>query len=384
MPRIVLCMIVKDEAHVIERCLTAVRPYVDAWLLVDTGSSDGTPDIARRALAGLPGELVERPWVDFGHNRSEALELARGLGGWSLVIDADEVFHAPAGFTWPSLTGDAAYVEHQHGDIRYQLVRLFSSSAPWRYAGVLHEYPDLPGGPARLGRVPGPCVVGHYDGGRSVGLSTVAKYTRDAETLERALRDDPGNTRYQYYLARSYRDSQQAGKASAAFRRRVEMGGGFDEEVYDSLHQIGQLYEALGASDDTVVGAYLAAFEQRPARAEPLCSLARYFRERRRWPLALMFAARSMGIDRPDDLLFVDESVYGWRSQDEYSIAAYWTGDCAESARVCRALLDSDDLPADQRARVEENLRFARSGAARRPEPDRTSGASTRPAPARV
>lgn len=37
MPHTVLCMIVKDEAHVIERCLTSVRPYVDAWLLVDTG-----------------------------------------------------------------------------------------------------------------------------------------------------------------------------------------------------------------------------------------------------------------------------------------------------------------------------------------------------------
>lgn len=324
--------------------------------------SDGTQDLARRALAGLPGELAERPWVDFGHNRSEALALARGLGDCCLVIDADEVFHAPPGFTWPSLTGDAAYVEHQHGDIRYQLVRLFSSRAPWRYAGVLHEYPELAGCSARLERVAGPHIVGHYDGGRSTGLSTVEKYARDAETLERALRRDPGNTRYQYYLARSYRDSQQAGQASAAFRRRVEMGGGFDEEVYDSLHQIGQLSEALGASDDTVVGAYLAAFEQRPRRAEPLCSLARYFRERRRWPLARMFAAQSLGIGRPDDLLFVDDSVYAWRSQDEHSIAAYWTGDFAGSARVCRALLDGDDLPEDQRARVEENLRFARSG----------------------
>jgi glycosyltransferase involved in cell wall biosynthesis len=70
-------MIVKDEAHVIERCLRSVLPFVDWWVVADTGSSDGTQDLVRSTLAALPGELVERPWVDFGHNRQEVLELAR-------------------------------------------------------------------------------------------------------------------------------------------------------------------------------------------------------------------------------------------------------------------------------------------------------------------
>ena len=73
-----LNMIVKNEAPVISRCIDSVRPIIDCWTIVDTGSSDGTQDIIRKELSDLPGELHERPWRDFASNRSEALELARG------------------------------------------------------------------------------------------------------------------------------------------------------------------------------------------------------------------------------------------------------------------------------------------------------------------
>ncbi|MFZ0042772.1 MAG: hypothetical protein WAK93_15790, partial [Solirubrobacteraceae bacterium] len=70
MPGICLCMIVKDEAQVIERCLASVKEHLAYWVICDTGSSDATPELIRRALDGVPGEVHERPWVDFGHNRS--------------------------------------------------------------------------------------------------------------------------------------------------------------------------------------------------------------------------------------------------------------------------------------------------------------------------
>jgi glycosyltransferase involved in cell wall biosynthesis len=69
---ICLNMIVKNEAPVIGRCLASVRPLIDQWVIVDTGSTDGTQALIREALADLPGVLIERPWVDFAHNRNEA------------------------------------------------------------------------------------------------------------------------------------------------------------------------------------------------------------------------------------------------------------------------------------------------------------------------
>ncbi|WP_217363762.1 glycosyltransferase [Paenibacillus sp. DCT19] len=82
-----LCMIVKDEAQHLERCLNAVRNVVDEIIVVDTGSTDDTPDIARRY-----GAIVMRAaWSgDFARARNQSLALA--TNPWILVLDADEVW----------------------------------------------------------------------------------------------------------------------------------------------------------------------------------------------------------------------------------------------------------------------------------------------------
>ena len=107
MQRIGLNMIVKNEAHVIERCLATVKPWIDHWVIVDTGSTDGTQEVIRNFLRDIPGTLHERPWVDFSHNRNEALELARPTADYLLFIDADETLAMPAGFRWRCDPGSA-------------------------------------------------------------------------------------------------------------------------------------------------------------------------------------------------------------------------------------------------------------------------------------
>ena len=66
---VALCMIVRDEADVIARCIQSCRRLIDYWIVCDTGSSDDPLAVVRRELVGVPGELHERPGVDFGHNR---------------------------------------------------------------------------------------------------------------------------------------------------------------------------------------------------------------------------------------------------------------------------------------------------------------------------
>lgn len=84
-------MIVRNEQSVIARCLASVEGLVDEWLVVDTGSTDATAQLVRDALAALPGRLIERPWVDFGTNRTELVELAREhlSTDFLLLLDAD-------------------------------------------------------------------------------------------------------------------------------------------------------------------------------------------------------------------------------------------------------------------------------------------------------
>ena len=78
MATLCLCMIVRNESHVIRRALESVRGIIDYWVICDTGSSDSTPIEILAALAGIPGELHGAAWVNFGHNRTDVLRLARG------------------------------------------------------------------------------------------------------------------------------------------------------------------------------------------------------------------------------------------------------------------------------------------------------------------
>ena len=77
--KICLVMIVKDEAGNIRECLSKVAPYIHYWVIVDTGSSDNTIEVINQTMEefGIPGELHERPWVNFEVNRTESLELAK-------------------------------------------------------------------------------------------------------------------------------------------------------------------------------------------------------------------------------------------------------------------------------------------------------------------
>ena len=58
MKSVCLNMIVKNEKRVIQECLLSVKPLINYWVIVDTGSSDGTQNIIKRTMQGLPGEFI--------------------------------------------------------------------------------------------------------------------------------------------------------------------------------------------------------------------------------------------------------------------------------------------------------------------------------------
>lgn len=85
MPKLSLCMIVRDEAQNLPNCLASVQSVVDEMVVLDTGSTDGTPDLA----AQLGAKVHHFDWVnDFAIARNEALQYV--TGDWILVLDADE------------------------------------------------------------------------------------------------------------------------------------------------------------------------------------------------------------------------------------------------------------------------------------------------------
>lgn len=354
---ICLNMIVRNEAKAIRRCLDSVMPFIDRWVIVDTGSTDGTQKIITEHLRHIPGRLFERPWKDFGHNRSEAIQLAAGQGDYLLFIDADDFLAVPPDFTMPELTDGAYHVTIEDNSLVYWRKAIVSQSLAWRYVGVLHEYVHCDAAHTTSNLL-GPRIVRNLGGSGLSKAAAIEKYRQHARIFEEALRQEPDNSRYVFYLAQSYSDSGQLQIGLQTYQRRAAMGG-WEEEVWCAKFQMAKLSDQLGLDIDLVIKRYLEAYEYRPTRAESLVELARFCREKSRFQLAELFAGHAAKIALTPDILFVDRSAYAWRALDELSVAKYWTGDYINSAEICRALLASPGLPENHRSRIAANLKFS-------------------------
>ena len=347
-PTICLAMIVRDESQVIARCLRSVRDHIDTWVICDTGSTDDTIRQVEAELDRIPGKLYRRPWRNFGHNRTELMELARASGADYLVLlDADMTVEAEPG-ALEHLDADA-YMLPVSSEMTYWMPYLVRASLPWRYEGATHEYITTDR-PHRRERLAGFVLYHHADGG-----SRHDKFVRDRELLAAELDSDPGNSRAAFYLAQTLRDLGERRKAIEAYRRRIAMGG-WDEEVFYSMYQVGML-TAVG-DWERGVDLLLAAWEARPTRAEPLYDLAAGMRQRGRNQAAYLFAARGIEIPEPEgDSLFVNTWVYRWGLRFEHSVAAYWVGRFEEALADCEELAGID-LPEPWNTHVRDNRSF--------------------------
>ena len=242
-PGICLNMIVRNEAHIVAEVLDAVAPYISSWVIVDTGSNDGTQDLIRNQMArlGIPGELYERPWRNFGDNRTEALTLAQGHGDYIWVIDADDILVGTPDFT--RLSADIYWLRRANADDIYWLPFLFRDGARVRWVGVTHEYAAWDDSYVAVQ------LEGEYrieDSHLSARNLSGQKYARDRDLLLAEVERNPEDARCVFYLAQSYFDLGDFANARKWYARRVEMGG-FDEEVHFAMLRIADSMTHLGA-----------------------------------------------------------------------------------------------------------------------------------------
>ena len=150
--RLSLCMIVRDSAGTLRPCLASIRPWVDEIVVVDTGSKDETPQIAKEFGA----RLFHFPWCDdFSAARNESLRHA--TGDWLFWMDSDDTIPPDCGRQLHELIdGDVepdvlGYVMQVHcpgGDMEggpdcdvtvVDHIKLFRNRPDLRFEGRVHE-----------------------------------------------------------------------------------------------------------------------------------------------------------------------------------------------------------------------------------------------------
>ena len=345
-----LCCIVKNEEKVLPRLVESVRGIIDYWVLVDTGSTDGTKSIIPEIFKGIPGELHERPWVNFGHNRTELCKLAKGKADYLLLLDADMTATLD-GFDKSTLT-EAGYHLRYSGPLDYAQMLLVRGNIDWRYEGVTHEFITC-SEPLRVVSPEGIIINHHLDGG-----CRADKLERDLRLLRHGVIDEPENSRYFFYIAQTLKDMGLHEEALGFYNKRIGMGG-WPEEIWYSMYQCGKMASKM---DDVPKArtAFLESYEYRPNRSEPLFFLGKMLREKKQFNQSVMFLEAAKKVAYPTrDLLFIEKPIYDYFIDYELSVAYYWAKKYSESIVLCEHLLDNPDVPKGLVASINQNKQFS-------------------------
>lgn len=243
--RISLCLICRDELANLERCLASARGVADEVCVLDTGSTDGTPELARR----LGARVVEREWTDdFSAARNACLELARG--DRVLVLDADEELvgegarealerfaaHHPEAVGRLRLTNvGAAGTGPEGSDV--DLSRFLPRLPGFCFRGRVHEQIVREGAPAEREDT-GARIL--HRGYQAHALEGREKLRRNRRLVTAAIEDDPGDPYLWFHLGRTEFVAGEHRRAWEASERAIELLAGGTEPY------LGTLYETAG------------------------------------------------------------------------------------------------------------------------------------------
>jgi glycosyltransferase involved in cell wall biosynthesis len=364
MKTISLCMIVKNESHVIERCLNSVKPLIDYVFIVDTGSTDNTIDVINNWLSinSIEGVVISEDWQNFAYNRSFALSELKKIDfiDYALMIDADEILLFDDSFDISSfkqnMNKDLYDIVTKMGGITYHRPQLSSNKHNFRYEGVVHEF--LTGEFESREMVDGFHNQPIQDSNRNQSGN---KFENDVIVLKKAIEETEDawfKSRYTFYLAQSLRDLQKREESLEYYLKRAEMGF-WNEEVFISYYNAANLMKELGHPHAEIIFTYMKGHEYCPTRGECIHGALQYCRTRGLNQFGYILGKQALEIKKPSNALFSENWVYDYGILDEFSIVSYYCGKFLESKEACEKLLNSNALPEHYIERVKSNLQFA-------------------------
>jgi hypothetical protein len=220
-------MIVKNEAAFLEGCLSSIVDHTDEIVVVDTGSTDTTVEIAAR----FGSKILHFPWCgDFAAARNVALENA--TGDWLLYIDADERLACPPCARLPELlpaaeaTGVRVRFRPRSDMTCYDELRLFRRDSRIRFSGVIHET-IVPAVKAVCDEDGTGIVMDYQIGIEHLGYDGVQdhKHERNIPLLRKAVADKPGRVFLRYDLGYRLSETGQVAEARLHLDEGLRLAG---------------------------------------------------------------------------------------------------------------------------------------------------------------
>jgi ADP-heptose:LPS heptosyltransferase/glycosyltransferase involved in cell wall biosynthesis/SAM-dependent methyltransferase len=351
-------LIVKNEERDLPRCLASLAGVVDAAVIVDTGSTDGTLAVAAagtlpvsiQVYTGASRQDAAGDWKlwDFGKARNVFVdEIERRGADFVLWMDADDELLTPSSLRRALYWGeyDVFGVQVESAGQRWTHHRLWRAGRGIRFEGRCHEYPAI-GNHRAL--VLMDSVIRH-DAAPGAGESS---NQRNLRILAEEFAERP-TPRTAFYLATTHRDGGRWREAAGMFARRIAMGEGFRDEMLFAYLYRARCERALGDAA-TAERTLLEATSREPGWAEFWMELAYLAYDQRRYAHAIGYALRAADAPVPATQLWREANKYTDQPPRLISWCHEQQGELAQAlawARRARQRIGTTDAEWDARVR---------------------------------
>jgi len=315
-PTVLAGMIVKNEERDLPRCLRSIEDVVDGVVLVDTGSTDRTLEVAQETIAkpvhvqtytGASRQDEHGDWKlwDFAKARNVFVdEIDRRGADWTLWMDADDELVTPANlrraFWWDE--HDVYGVQIESAGQRWLHHRVWRANRGIRFVGRCHEYPTI-GGHRTLALADS--VIRH-DATPGTGEGANA---RNLRILTEEFAEAP-SPRVAFYLGSTHKDAGRWREAIVAYATRIAMGEAYrDEWLFAYLYKA--RCERVAGDTDAAERTLLEAVSRERTWAEFWMELAYIAYDQQRWQQSLGYALQATTLPVPPTML--------WRELDKYA-----------------------------------------------------------------
>jgi tetratricopeptide (TPR) repeat protein len=245
--KLVATTFTSNAASIIRDAIKSVVSWVDVCLIIDTGVTDATLEIARRAAGDKYVARTFRWRNDFSAARNFALDTARKLGGdWAVTVDTDErldLMGQNIRAVLASANEEMLMMSSKDGS--YVKERFFRLPTRVRWSGPTHEsFPSYKVKRRVLGK-------GFFHELPKSASALRRKFERDAAMLEAYTRKHPFNPRWHFYLGESYKYLGRDADAIAAYNACAALRG-WDEESAWACYRAAECHVALGAFQEAI------------------------------------------------------------------------------------------------------------------------------------
>ena len=293
-----LCMIVKNEEEVIERCLHSIQNVIDEIIIVDTGSTDRTKEICSK----FTSNIYDYPWNDnFSDARNYSFRFA--TMEYMMWLDADDIVLPEDNHKLQELKENldtsvtAVMMKYQSGKdpqgnalLSYYRERLVKRACNFKWCEPVHEYLEISGN-----IINSEIIITHAK------PPSITQSSRNINIYEKMRSDGIAlSSRGTYYYARELKDHNRIPEAIIQFELFLNSGLGWKEDNIAACGELAKCYQ-LNHCPDMALQTLFRSFVYDLPRAEICCQIGYWYKEKENYVSAAFWFKFILSLKKPEN-----------------------------------------------------------------------------------